>query len=365
MASHKNQHFVPRCYLKPFSLDGQGLAINLYNIDRRLGIRNVPVKGQCSGSYFYGEDLRLEKLLQKSEGSYAQTLSRIGEQGYRLNGDDKFVLRHFCYLQHCRTEAASRRAVLFMSDIADIAWNGQAPADWRTTIQDAVLSGMRTFSKTMNVIDDLKVCLIRNKTGQAFVTSDDPAVLTNRWYSQNPKAKGLSGGIGNSGALFLLPLTPRVLCMIYDGDVYSLPNNGGWIDVDRVADIDAFNQHQFLGCRANIYFADWTMLSEVAHSFEEALPYRPAAKHELVTAVLDREDDRAKRYRVVARDQSRKEGEVLIHVRSIQPRPSRWPSVIKWRPNPKIYSKGTGEGFVRRSRLEDGAYSAGAYRRIS
>jgi hypothetical protein len=30
MASHKNQHFVPRCYLKPFSLDGKGFAINLY-----------------------------------------------------------------------------------------------------------------------------------------------------------------------------------------------------------------------------------------------------------------------------------------------------------------------------------------------
>ena len=202
MASHKNQHFVARCYLKPFSLDGEGRAINLYNIDRRDGVRNAPVKGQCSAKYFYGDDLRVEKWLQGPEGRYAQTLSKIGNHGYRLNEEDKMVLRRFCYLQHCRTEAASQRAAQLMSGVMDVAYNGDIPPDWRTTTREAVLAGMQTFGETMHVVDDLKVCLVRNRTRQPFVTSDDPAVLTNRWYAQNPRAKGMSGGVDSAGVLF-------------------------------------------------------------------------------------------------------------------------------------------------------------------
>ena len=44
MPAHKNQHFVPRCALKPFSLDGNGKAINLFNIKSKLAIENAPVK---------------------------------------------------------------------------------------------------------------------------------------------------------------------------------------------------------------------------------------------------------------------------------------------------------------------------------
>ena len=52
MADNKNQHYVPRVHLKPFTLDGEGLAINLLNIDRMKPISNAPVKNQCSGDYF-------------------------------------------------------------------------------------------------------------------------------------------------------------------------------------------------------------------------------------------------------------------------------------------------------------------------
>jgi hypothetical protein len=84
MASNKNQHFVPRCYLRAFSSDGGGLVINLLNLDRHRTIPNAPLKGQCSRSYFYGEDLRLEKALQTFEGPYATMLTDITQPDYQL-----------------------------------------------------------------------------------------------------------------------------------------------------------------------------------------------------------------------------------------------------------------------------------------
>ena len=105
MASHKNQHFVSRCYLRPFSLDGRGVAINLYNIDRMKSIPAAAVKGQCSRSYFYGEDLIIETLLQKSEALYAGALRQIVEPSYALLDSEKIILRHFSLLQYSRTAA--------------------------------------------------------------------------------------------------------------------------------------------------------------------------------------------------------------------------------------------------------------------
>src|SRR6185312_2249221 len=76
VASNKNQHFVPRCYLKPFTLNGEGLAISLLNVDQHRLVLTAPVKHQCSGDYFYGKDLQIEKALQHIEGLYANSLTR-------------------------------------------------------------------------------------------------------------------------------------------------------------------------------------------------------------------------------------------------------------------------------------------------
>lgn len=109
VATNKNQHFVPRCYLKAFTKDGENLAINLLNLDRQRAIPAAPVKNQCSGDYFYGQDDRLETAIRSVEGSYGNTVARIHAPGYQLTDTDRSVLRTFMLFQHLRTEAASRR----------------------------------------------------------------------------------------------------------------------------------------------------------------------------------------------------------------------------------------------------------------
>lgn len=70
MATNKNQHFVPRCYLKVFTGKGENLAINLLNLDRQRCIVAAPVKNQCSGDYLYGQDEALENAIRAAEGGY-------------------------------------------------------------------------------------------------------------------------------------------------------------------------------------------------------------------------------------------------------------------------------------------------------
>jgi len=254
MANNKNQHFVPRCYLRPFTTDSANASINLFNIDRLKFIEHAPVKHQCSGDYFYGEDLALERAIQFTESTYAAALRDIFKSGYRLTDSHRELLRFFWLLQYSRTEAASIRLAEMNAAMGDVI--DSEITDFRLSIRSAVQIAMRTFAENRNIADDLKICLLRNRTSIPFVTSDDPAVLTNRWHLQDKRTRGRSFGLGSSGSLLILPLSPQIMCLGYDGDVYSVPQESGWVDVRHDADIQAFNQHQFLNCRANIFVHD-------------------------------------------------------------------------------------------------------------
>jgi len=350
MTTNKNQHFVPRCYLKPFTLDGENAAINLFNIDRLAFVRNAPVKHQCSGDYFYGQDEKLEKVIRFLEGSYGAALSAILQPRFVLDQGHRVVLRRFWLFQYMRTEAASRRVVEMQEGMA--AAMAEPIANFAATIKESVQIAMHVYVDEMDLIDDLKVCLIRNRTSIPFVTSDDPAVMTNRWHLEDQRVRGKSPGLGSAGAMMLLPLSPDVLCVTYDGDVYSIPHVNGWVDVKRDADIEALNQHHFLNCTANIYFRDWDNREWIKDAFLIARPLRPAARHRVHYAVYDGRDGDMDRFRVVHRGGASTDGQALIHTQSILAKPSMWPRQVTWRTPGSAYTNGTGVGYIRRGTID-------------
>jgi Protein of unknown function (DUF4238) len=107
MADHKNQHFVPRCVLKPFTLNNEDKAINLYTLRADRLIQNAPVKHQSARDYLYGEDGVIEAGLAQLEGQYSSALDQVRE-GWDSE-DDRSTLRFFAYLQLRRTEMAIQR----------------------------------------------------------------------------------------------------------------------------------------------------------------------------------------------------------------------------------------------------------------
>lgn len=260
MPDNKNQHYVPRCHLKPFSLKGEGLAIHLFNHRRGIIRRDVPISGQCSKSYFYGQDLVLEKHLQSFEGIYA-TIVRAVESGEVLSEAKLNLLRDVVLLQWSRTDAALKRRAEAMQLMENLAFDGhehlkgnspQAVADMS---HDAMIKGMmQVWVGSLDTIKDLKTIILRNRSVEDFLTSDDPAVLTNRVYQQRMKDNNF--GLMNTGTMMVMPLGPRFAAVIYDADSYSANGRTGhYLDVSRVADVRAMNELQFLNSQSNIYFA--------------------------------------------------------------------------------------------------------------
>jgi len=201
MADNKNQHFVPKAHLKPFSVDGEGKAIHLFNLDADRAIPNGAVRKQCSHDYFYGQDKQLERAIQTIEGAYGSAIQRLITHAANPTALDRLVLRRFVLLQHLRTEAASVSASQIAAALAQLPGvlpDGEA-FNPKAAMLEAVQAAMLFYARSMKIVDDLQMTLVRNRTATPFVTSDDPAVLTNRWHLQNPRGRGLAFGVRSGG----------------------------------------------------------------------------------------------------------------------------------------------------------------------
>jgi hypothetical protein len=133
-----------------------------------------------------------------------------------------------------------------------------------------------------------------------------------------------------------------------------MPHGHGWIDIYKQHDVDLFNEHQFLNCAANIYFHEWNDAVQIEKFYKTVMHLGPSVRHEIIVSTLEQEDDWGKKYRVVNRNEIAGHSEVLLHTRDNKPRPEGWPSVIRWRGKRRVYSNGTGVGYVRRSQVTEG-----------
>ncbi|TDQ09143.1 uncharacterized protein DUF4238 [Phyllobacterium brassicacearum] len=84
--------------------------------------------------------------------------------------------------------------------------------------RNMILRVMKTFLQTESAVQDLDIILLRNRTSRGFVTSDDPAVLTNRLLAQRQGAD--STGIASTGVQLTMPLSPRVTLVCFDPSAY-------------------------------------------------------------------------------------------------------------------------------------------------
>lgn len=335
MPDNKNQHYVPRCHLRPFTLDRAGAAINMFNHARGIVREKVAVSGQCSKSYFYGEDLFIERQLQSLEGRYARVVRTV-ENGDRLSVDDLAFLRSFVFLQWCRTDAAMKRRRDIMEAMEDMAIRGRRgvarqPLD--TSQLSLVYGSLKLWAEGMRNISDLRVLLLRNQSRVNFVTSDDPAVLTNRLFMQ--RFHDTNFGVANTGAMLFLPLGPRYAVACYDHAAYAPQGRiGNYLDIKRDRDAQALNELQFLNSLSNIYFAD--RLGEagrIREHFAAVAHRRPETKFRTWHGVSEGIENGFEAFRRV------QDGELLppdaVTIQSfspLYPQPANWLSLLVMRP---------------------------------
>lgn len=363
MPAHKNQHFVPRCALKPFSLNGEGKAINVFNISSSRAIENAPLKGQCARDYLYAkEDLRAEQLLAQMEGHYARIVANLSTDSV-LSQDDVAALKMLILVQTRRTELAIDRIREFAKSMNDKVYAGssdQRPLDTRSD-RELMHMSLRFAGRMIVYIKDLKLVVFRNKTPIDFVTCDNPALLTNRFYFQ--KLKQNTFGISNSGTILAMAISPRLSVICYDTRIYSIPNASGtqFIDVTTVGDVHAINQLQYLAASKNIYFSRWSDAERIGPELH-ALAGKRSQLSVPVSTVYIRDDSakpvvayrhpesgKMEKYRKGTPEEEKAAKESLVATSFEFAEPLVWPSKLKFWNKPKYYNTHTGAGYIRKA----------------
>lgn len=347
MPANKNQHFVPRCYLRSFSWGGNGKAINLYNIALRMTVLGAPVKNQCARDYLYcKDDPRLEKALKLMEDGYASSIRALDKSADQVSEFVGPQLRSFMMLQYFRTEAAMRRVeTAFTGSTATMTRaTGQAMPPVAGGAREMMLESLGVFARSASCINDLNFCILDNATPTDFVTSDDPVCMTSKFHADRQLN---AFGLESTGVLLFLPLSPRLLFLCYDANAYSLEGSRQRLRMHSVRDVLACNDLQYLNARENIYFAPSTDSDRVACEAANASSRRPSARMRITTyAKLPPAERGIERYRRLASDE-RVDDQVLVTMSPVHVFPASWPSMLKYRDRLAYLFNGSLGGYMR------------------
>ena len=351
VAQNKLHHYVPRCYMRPFTSDGDRKAINLYNVASQRLVRNAPIQGQCSRNYFYGKSGTIDEVMQTFETQYGPLLQKITEDAQSATPADLSFLAMFTLLQHNRTAAAMRRQAFFNSAMKDAIRSVANPDPKEldmSPLENMYMVIKMTF-ETHYVVEDLTGCFLINRTPHDFIISDNPSIFTNKYgFQRSPTG---SFGLGSAGAMWFLPMSPRICFFMYDRDVYSMPPRDGHIlAIDKSRDVYRVNQFQYLNFLENVYFKSWSDRNRIIEEINNASAHRPSEPARVNIGVRVSEDERGATYRMVPIEDINDEDEIgnrIINLQPVFPRPPIWPIFIQYKSRPRFYSDGSAIGHQR------------------
>ncbi len=353
MAINKNQHFVPKSYLRPFGNEDQR-SINLYALGSKRCIEGASIKSQCSRNYFYGSEPVFEDFIQYFEGRYGQALVRL--QRREIMESDIGAMFDFFVLQYLRTPhqlaqrneviEAFRNTVIGGKPLREVHEGAQKPIDDQQEMQEQIYIA----AKAGHILHDLRPVFLINRTKVPFITSDNPACVTNRLYTQ--RYQDQTSGLIQSGTATFLPLTSHLAFMGYDDDVFQPFGNGVAHHVCNERDIDRINELQAQLATQTLYFTDWADSEYVERLAERCAKMRRENWAFIWTAILDGDDGEFERFRTVTEADAESTAPRITSVSMYNAAPSTWPSFLKFKLRPRGYTSGSAVGFVREAHAE-------------
>lgn len=277
----KNQHFVPRFYLKWFSIDRNDKAIRVFNKKLDKFIPSASLYNQASKKYYYGEDGELEDDLAFSEGIFVERLRAILETETLppYSSREHRTLLHFTVMTEFRNpikKTAMEKVTEIVGDYAKQHVN--FPDDYRNSgiklgLKDPVAYALSNHNKSVLMISDLHIKLLKNTTNIPFITSDNPVVHYNQFLEQNTKLEGITG-YGIKGVQIFIPLSPTYMLMLYDSQVYYVgKRKSKVVSISNPAEIDQLNVLQFLNSDVTCFGNGQVTEEYMKRLYEESKTY--------------------------------------------------------------------------------------------
>jgi len=250
MGTRKEHHFLPKFYLKNFSVDQDDKHICIYNIDTRFFFDRAPISGQAKAKYLYGTDDVMEARLEEIENQSARTIRAIIDDNRMPSSlDDLRKLGEFILYQQART-IRNAEVMNSMTDSLNQSMFGDAAPDQKTGVREL----LELMDGRLPYLAYLDYKLVINDNPTPFISCDHPVVLYNRMMEI--KQHTTPGAWANMGLQIFFPISPDHLIYIHDRFTYTTSSRIGSAVIDKPTehDVAQLNTLQFLNCGEMLYF---------------------------------------------------------------------------------------------------------------
>lgn len=258
-----NQHYVPRFYMKNFSIikktrKEDKVFIGFYQFDGELLKENVPTKSICYENYFYGEDGKIENDFRIKETKWAEVIKNIIEADkYNLEKDQEKVIKQFAIFQYSRTLAIYNYSKDMMAEMLQKGIINRTPdikeeivkelVDEKIENEVCVSDIISVCDNIVQKIDDLDVSIIKFNTTKKLITSDMPIITMNPFCPSKV-------GFANMGIVILFPVSPEVMVAIYDGKIYR--EFKPYMTISNEEEVVNLNKYQVISAEERILSKD-------------------------------------------------------------------------------------------------------------
>lgn len=227
----KNQHYVPKFYLRNFSRDPQRRSVSLLNLASQKYVPVASVRDQCAEDYFYDRTGRGEAAFGGIEGAMAAKFRELLKApSFSLRPLDKFLYCFFIGLQDARTARAEKEFFELTAGVESYKTEfakrvGVTPKPEKLPTRQEALLRIAVVARAFLMLLDLTFVVVRNESGHEFITSDHPVVRRNNFIL--PNGRPALRGFANSGLIIFLPINPETMLLAFDPNIYSASSSGG------------------------------------------------------------------------------------------------------------------------------------------
>jgi hypothetical protein len=259
----KNQHYIPKFYLRNFSYHNNKKQIGVYNLANEVFYQTASLKHQGSKNFFYGYDGKIEDRLSDIEGKLADIISKIifTRDVPPKNTDEHYDLLLFVALTDVRNPISiegfkdslneMRRQILDMHPQSDI--DNLIPNPNHNEVVEMHLANIYHI---LPIMLDLDYKILINNTITSFITSDLPIVKYNQYLEQK-KWNFSKSGYGLTGLQIFIPLNKELMVVFFDKDIYKIGDKKKkYLNITSEKNIDDLNKLQFINCFGTIFFDD-------------------------------------------------------------------------------------------------------------
>lgn len=257
----KNQHYIPKFYLRNFSYNNNQKQIGVFNLAREFYHQTAKLKTQGSKSYFYGYDGKIEDALGKIESRISPIIKNIVDADTLpdKNSSAHFTLLTFIVLTHLRSPIALQSIQGMDKEMSRRIEQLSPEIDKEKYIpkmshQEQVAFALSMVKDIIPILIDLDFKIISNKSTRPFISSDFPIVRYNQFLEQHNWERGTTG-YGTVGLQVFLPLNSNKMLIIYDSGVYKVGfKKRNILELHQDREIDDLNVLQFLNSFETIFF---------------------------------------------------------------------------------------------------------------